>query len=131
MLTPARPRFWIAMVAVLTALPAYAQTYNPVFSVGQLVKDTGTSESADPAAPDSACVSAANLSQYSSVSAACAFGDAASCNAAKNLEDSGACGPAFHVYVVLAVSQNLIEISPVQDRSRTYWAYATDFTAAQ
>jgi hypothetical protein len=128
MLRPANPRFWVVMAAALIALPACAQTYNPVFSIGQLVKDMGATESTD---PDSACASARNLQQYMSASDACGMGDAGSCSVAKNLEDSGACGPTFHMYVVLAVSQDLIEISPVQDRSRTYWAHANDFTAAQ
>jgi len=127
LLTSANPRFLVAMVATLVALPAYAQTYSPVFSVGQLVKDMGVTESAD---RDSACASADNLQQYRSAGDACGMGDAGSCSVAKNFEDSGQCGPTFHIYVVLVVSQDLIEISPVQDRSKTYWAYANDFATA-
>ena len=118
----------VLSLSALIALPAYAQTYNPVFSVGQFVKDMGAVAATD---TDSACVSADNLQQYQSANDACGFGDANSCAAAKGLEDSGQCGPTFHTYVVVAVSQDLIEISPVQDRSRTYWAWAKDFTTAQ
>ena len=128
LLNSVNPRFWIAVVAALIALPAYAQTYSPLFSVGQIVKDMGATQAAD---TDSACVSADNSQQYRSASDACGFGDAASCGVAKNFEDSGQCGPTFHVYVVLAVSQDLIEISPVQDRSGVYWADANDFAADQ
>lgn len=126
--TPTDPRFWFAIIAALIALPAHAQTYSPLFSVGQIVKDMGATQATD---TDSACVSADNLQRYKSASDACGFGDAGSCGVTKNFEDSGQCGPTFHVYVVLAVDQDLIEMSPVQDRSRVYWAYANDFAADQ
>ena len=118
----------VAVAAVLAIQTAHSQTYQPVFFVGQTVKDMGAT---DPGDPDSVCISAENLQRYGSSSDACAMGDAGSCNDAKGLEDSGACGATYHVYVVLAVSQDLIELSPVQDRSKTYWARANDFQTAQ
>jgi hypothetical protein len=113
----------VLVVAVLSAAaaPAFAQS---AFQAGQKVKPAY-------GPPAEACTTQDDLKNYKSSAALCAFGDAGGCKTAKDLETRKICGPRDKTFVVISVDQDLMQVSPVKDSSRTYWTGIDDFKPAK
>lgn len=113
---------WTVAAILVTALPAAAQS---AFQPGQKVKSAYN--------PAQACTTQEDLTNYVTGGATCGLGDPGSCNAVKDLETRKVCGPRYKSYAVISVdgASGLMQISPVKDKSKTYWAKQTDFNPAK
>jgi hypothetical protein len=116
----------VTIISAMSALLGLASTAHAAdaFSVGAIVKPT-TSD------PDPVCRERVDAAAYHSANDACAFGSADDCDAAKHLETSGRCGAHNSTYIVVSVDNaaGLMKISPTNDSSVFYWAFADDFSA--
>lgn len=113
---------WTVAAILAAAIPAAAQS---AFQPGQKVKSAYN--------PAQACTTQEDLKNYQAGGAMCGLGDPGSCDAVKGLETRKICGPHFKSYVVISIdgASGLMQISPVKDKSKTYWAQQTDFKPAK
>jgi hypothetical protein len=113
----------VLVVAVLLAavVPACAQT---AFQTGQIVKPAY-------GPPAEACTTQDDLKNYKAAIGLCAFADPDSCKTAKDLETRKICGPRDKRFMVISVDQDLMQIAPVKDSTRIYWAGTDTFQPAK
>lgn len=114
---------WTVAATLAATMPAAAQS---AFQPGQKVKS-------DYGNPAPACTTQEDLKNYQSNGALCAFGDPGGCAAVRDTETRKVCGPRSKSYAVISIdgASGLMQISPVQDKSKTYWAQQTDFKPAK
>lgn len=106
-----------AIVFVAAIVPASAQSG---YRIGQVV----TPSESDPI---EACFTIDELNRYHDGLIGCAFGDAANCSVMEDLEKRQVCGPTYKSYVVTGRSSDALQVSPVDNRSVTYWANPDEF----
>ncbi|HEX5212758.1 MAG TPA: hypothetical protein VFW22_13615 [Pseudolabrys sp.] len=111
----------LTVAAILAgALPAVAQT---AFRPGQKIMISDGDRAF-------ACTTQGDLKNYKSAGMQCALGGG--CSAVKDLETRNVCGPRSKTYIVISTDQksDLIQISPANDKSKTYWADPNEFKPA-